>query len=53
MKDEPLSVCGNSCAMVENTRVGKYFEIKGDQSVHGGPYPGCGNIPYSAEEVWE
>lgn len=52
MKGEPLSVCGNSCAMVENTRVGKYFKIDGDQSVHGGPYPGCGNIPYSAEEVW-
>ncbi|MBQ6390039.1 MAG: methyltransferase domain-containing protein [Eggerthellaceae bacterium] len=53
VKGEPLSVCGNSCAMVENTRVGKYFKIDGDQSVHGGPYPGCGNIPYSAEEVWE
>ena len=57
MKDEPLSVCGNSCAMVENTRVGKYFEItggtRGEDEVHGGPYPGCGNIPYSAEEVWE
>ncbi len=53
VKDEPLSVCGNSCAMVEDTRVGKYFEIEGDRSVHGGPYPGCGNIPYSAEEVWE
>ena len=56
VKDEPLSVCGNSCAMVENTRVGKYFEIKGvrgENEVHGGPYPGCGNIPYSAEDVWE
>ena len=57
VKDEPLSVCGNSCAMVENTRVGKYFEItggeRGENEVHGGPYPGCGNIPYSAEEVWE
>ena len=57
MKGEPLSVCGNSCAMVENTRVGKYFEItggeRGENEKHGGPYPGCGNIPYSAEEVWE
>lgn len=56
IKDEPLSVCGNSCAMVENTRVGKYFEIKGERGeneVHGGPYPGCGNVPYSAEDVWE
>ena len=56
MKDEPLSVCGNSCAMVENTRVGKYFDIKGVRGadeVHGGPYPGCGNIPYSAEDEWK
>ena len=53
MKGEPLDVCGNSCAMVENTRVGKYFKIDGDRSVHGGPYPGCGNIPYSAAETWE
>ena len=56
MKDEPLSVCGNSCAMVENTRVGKYFDIKGvrgENEVHGGPYPGCGNIPYSAEDEWK
>ena len=56
VKDEPLSVCGNSCAMVENTRVGKYFEIKGVRGadeVHGGPYPGCGNIPYSAEDEWK
>jgi len=53
VKGEPLSVCGNSCAMVEDTRVGKYFKIDGDRSVHSGPYPGCGNIPYSAEDVWE
>ena len=55
VKDEPLSVCGNSCAMVENTRVGKYFEIKGvrgPEEVHGGPYPGCGNVPYSAQDEW-
>ena len=53
MKGEPLDVCGNSCAMVEDTRVGKYFKIDGNREVHGGPYPGCGNIPYSAELVWE
>ena len=56
VKGEPLSVCGNSCAMVENTRVGKYFEItggtRGENEVHGGPYPGCGNVPYSAEDEW-
>ncbi|WP_172135322.1 methyltransferase domain-containing protein [Adlercreutzia sp. ZJ473] len=46
MKDVPLDVCGNSCAMVENTRFGAAFAIEGDRSVHYGPFPGCGNIPY-------
>ena len=50
VKDEPLEVCGNSCAMVQNTRVGKYFEIQGNRNVHYGPYPGCGNIPYTADD---
>ncbi len=50
VKDEPLEVCGYSCAMVENTRVGKYFDIKGNRNVHYGPYPGCGNIPYTADD---
>ena len=49
IKDVPLSVCGNSCAMVEDTRVGKFFEIEGNREKHGGPYPGCGNIPYSVD----
>lgn len=48
--DVPLDVCGNSCAMVENTRFGAAFAIEGDRSVHYGPFPGCGNIPYDTED---
>ena len=48
--DVPLDVCGNSCAMVQDTRYGKAFVIEGDRSVHYGPFPGCGNIPYSADD---
>ncbi len=47
--DESLAVCGNSCAMVQDTRYGKAFRIEGDRSVHYGPFPGCGNIPYTAD----
>lgn len=50
VKDEPLDVCGNSCAMVENTRYGAAFAITGDRSVHHGPFPGCGNVPYEIDE---
>ena len=39
------SVCGNTCAMLQNTRFAPYFEIIGDRSRHFGPFPGCGNAP--------
>ena len=32
--DEPLAVCGYSCAMVQDTRSDKAFRIEGDRSVH-------------------
>lgn len=44
-KGLPMAVCGNTCAMVENTRFAKYFQIHGDRSHHYGPFPGCGNAP--------
>lgn len=44
-KDQPMLVCGNSCAYVQNTRFGKYFDIQGDRSQHFGPFEGCGNAP--------
>lgn len=36
------AVCGNSCAMVQNTRFAKYFTVYGDRSTHYGPFEGCG-----------
>lgn len=45
VKGLPMNVCGNSCAMIENTRFAKYFDIYGDRSTHFGPFEGCGNAP--------
>ncbi len=44
-KNQPMLVCGNSCAYVQNTRFGKYFDIQGNRSEHFGPFEGCGNAP--------
>ncbi|NBC17054.1 MAG: methyltransferase domain-containing protein [Bacteroidetes bacterium] len=35
-RGRPMLVCGNSAAMVEETRFGRYFEVVGDRSVHYG-----------------
>ncbi len=43
-KGLPMSVCGNTCAMVENTRFSKYFTIYGNRDVHYGPFEGCQNF---------
>ncbi|MFT4641618.1 MAG: arsenite methyltransferase [Verrucomicrobiales bacterium] len=32
----PVSVCGNSAAMIEETRFSKHFEVQGDRGVHYG-----------------
>ena len=32
----PMRVCGNSAAMVQATRYGRYFDVAGDRSVHFG-----------------
>ncbi len=48
-KNLPMTVCGNTCAMVQNTRFGKYFEIMGDRTRHFGPFPGCGTAAPSSE----
>jgi arsenite methyltransferase len=34
----PLRVCGNSAAMVADTRFGAHFTLSGDRSVHYGPF---------------
>lgn len=39
--NKPMLVCGNTAAMVQDTRLGKHFEVQGDRSVHYGPFD-CG-----------
>lgn len=41
-KDKPVAICGNSCAMVENTRYSEFFDVYGDRSKHFGLFEGCG-----------
>ncbi len=38
---KPMLVCGNSAAMVEETRFGQHFRVAGDRSRHFGLFP-CG-----------
>jgi arsenite methyltransferase len=35
---QPLLVCGNTAAMVADTRYGAHFKVVGDRSVHYGPF---------------
>lgn len=35
---KPMLVCGNTAAMVSESRIGKHFKIVGDRSVHYGPF---------------
>lgn len=48
--DLPMAVFGNSCAMVQDTRFGKYFDVVGDRSKHFGLFDGCGDAPASAAD---
>jgi arsenite methyltransferase len=36
--NKPMLVCGNSGAMVEDTRFGRHFTVTGDKLVHYGPF---------------
>jgi len=45
-QNKPMLVCGNTAAMVSETRYGKYFEVVGDLSEHHGAFP-CGPAPAS------
>lgn len=36
--EKPMLVCGNTAAMVGETRYGKYFKVAGDTSIHHGPF---------------
>lgn len=39
--NKPELVCGNTAAMLEETRYGKYFEIIGNRDTHFGAFAGC------------
>jgi len=41
---KPMLVCGNSAAMIQETRFGRHFTVSGDRSVHFGAFP-CGPSP--------
>jgi arsenite methyltransferase len=43
----PMLVCGNTAAMLQETRFGKYFRVVGDRSRHFGLFP-CGPAPAPA-----
>ena len=49
-KDRPLLVCGNSAAMVEETRFGPYFDVVGDRSRHYGLFD-CAPAPSAEGET--
>ena len=46
----PMLVCGNSAAMVQNTRFGRYFDVTGDRSTHFGLFD-CEPATGAGEEV--
>ncbi len=37
-KGRPMLVCGNTAAMLAETRFGRHFKVLGDRSVHHGPF---------------
>ncbi|MCQ9205740.1 MAG: methyltransferase domain-containing protein [Omnitrophica bacterium] len=46
--DKPMLVCGNTAAMLSETRYGKYFEVKGDKKSHFGPF-NCSPVSIKTE----
>jgi len=45
---KPMLVCGNTAAMVSETRLGRHFRVEGDRSVHYGPFD-CAPAPASSK----
>lgn len=41
---KPMLVCGNTAAMLQETRFGRHFRVTGDRTTHFGPFP-CGPAP--------
>ncbi|MCL4140097.1 UNVERIFIED_CONTAM: hypothetical protein GTU68_011670 [Idotea baltica] len=46
----PMAVCGNTAAMLENTRYAKYFKVQGDRKIHFGLFDCSGDSSVSQEE---
>lgn len=46
---KPMLVCGNTAAMVQETRFGKHFSVTGDRSTHFGAFD-CAPAPASGSE---
>lgn len=49
---KPMLVCGNTAAMIEETRFAPHFSVQGDRSVHYGLFD-CGESPGSAASEGE
>jgi len=49
-KGRPMLVCGNTAAMVGETRYAAHFEVRGDRSQHFGLFP-CGPTPTPSATV--
>ncbi|MFN3595998.1 MAG: methyltransferase domain-containing protein [Rubricoccaceae bacterium] len=43
----PVRVCGNTAAMLQETRLGRYFDVAGDRSTHFGAFA-CAPVPAAA-----
>ena len=46
---KPMLVCGNSAAMVQNTRFSQHFIVDGNRSTHFGPFD-CGSGPAVSQD---
>lgn len=51
--NKPELVCGNTAAMLEETRYRKYFEIIGNRDNHFGTFAGCATIGSSSADDGE
>lgn len=48
----PLAVCGNTAAVLEQTRFAPHFEVLGNRSVHYGLFP-CADVNKDKESAAE
>ncbi len=46
---KPMLVCGNTAAMLADTRLARHFRVSGDTSVHYGPFD-CSPVPPGQED---